>query len=234
MKERDFSKEIRNAWSLVDKKLEIGRSAICLNSLAIDAAVRDVFLSEESSYADIYRCALSRSSYNFILKDYSYFQFTWNSSDDWRLAFFPNPWLAGNQTALQSLEEWETMESEGILADEDVSALLDDMPYISAVPPIRFEYSRNQYKEIRHPCAHFHIGRHTENRWSSSLLIGPEAFVSLISSQYYATEWSALSRFSSEFSEYCIDEKFMEIVSNLKFCPDFSENEKRLFHFGKG
>ena len=95
-------------------------------------------------------------------------------------AIFPNPWLSGVAAAEERLRHWETLEEIGALTHEDAANLIAEIPYVGAVPPIRFEFSDGQYKEIAHPAAHFHIGRHNQNRWPSSLCIGPKAFVLII------------------------------------------------------
>jgi hypothetical protein len=49
----------------------------------------------------------------FLLSDYSYFQFSWDSHAAWRLAYFPNPWIAGVADAQDTLDQWEALEEMG-------------------------------------------------------------------------------------------------------------------------
>jgi hypothetical protein len=233
MEVREFSREIRAAWELV-KRLKLDRGVSSLASLAVDKEYRDVILDADEKYADIYRYALERSIYNIILKDYSYFQYTWISSESWRLAYCPNPWIAGDKKALATVLEWEGQVERGEIDTEDMTSLIDLMPYNGAVPTIRFEYARSQYVEVAHPAAHFHIGRDFENRWPSSILLGPKAFTLLIASLYYSEEWSRASsvRGAARQNE-CIDAEFSTVAASVAISHEFSALERRRFHFGR-
>jgi len=169
MDEGDFNREIKNAWQLLKETPKIGRTLIWERSLPIDEVFRDVALSSESSYDQIFKTGLNRSNYNILLKDYAFLQFNWFDDRSWRLGFFPNPYLTGVAAAEPQLSDWELLEEIGALSHEEVSELIAEMPYAGAVPPIRFEYAPGQYRELTPPAAHFHIGRHDENRWPSGV-----------------------------------------------------------------
>lgn len=190
----EFIRQIGRSWEFF-KQLTLDRTLIWKASLPVDEDFRRVALAPESFYAEIYRVGLSRSSYNFLLSDYSYFQFSWDSDAAWRLAYFPNPWIAGVPDAQDILDQWEALEEMGGLSHEDASDLIEELPYKGAIPAIRFEYSRQQYREIVHPAAHFHIGRNADNRWPCAVLLGPHAFSMLVARLYYADQWRTRSSF---------------------------------------
>ncbi|MCA3757360.1 MAG: DUF2290 domain-containing protein [Phenylobacterium sp.] len=229
-----FSREIRAAWSLVSDKLSVGRTCIWNSSLSVSAEFRDAALDDENTYAEIYKTGLRISHYNILLSDYSYFQFTFENESSWRLGYFPNPWIAGVTHAEEKLSEWEAAEEFGSLSHEDVSLRMDELEYQGSIPPIRFEFSKCQYREMRHPAAHFHIGRDAENRWPVSLQIGPELFTMLICKQYYNRSWITLSSFGGSIHEDdCIDKLLIQTASNATVVHDFSEEERRAPHFGR-
>ena len=93
------------------------------------------------------------SHYNILLKDFAYFQFTWESKSAWRLAYFPNPWITGVVNAEEKLVEWEGLTELGLLANDDVDEFVAELPYLGSVPPVRFEFSLIQYREVSHPAA---------------------------------------------------------------------------------
>src|SRR4051812_4084998 len=95
MDENDFAREIRQAWALINGQLSLGKLLTSNRSLPVDDLFRDVAIDSTSSYEQIYKTGLSRAHYNFLLNDYSYFQFTWDNKSSWRLAYFPNPWISG-------------------------------------------------------------------------------------------------------------------------------------------
>jgi hypothetical protein len=233
MDESEFAREIGRAWTMLKDDLDLGRFYICRVSLPVDEEFRDVAFNEESTYSLIFRTGLSRSHYNILLQDYSYFQFSRASDSSWRLGYFPNPWVTGSRMAEQQLEEWERLEEEGILTHENVSDLLESMPYIGAVPPIRFEYALGAYREIAHPAAHFHIGRHTENRWVCSLALGPTVFALLVAKLYYPEAWSRCSSYYGAAAEGCIESKLFDHLRDTRLVRMFSERELQGLHFGR-
>ena len=233
MDDRDFVREIGGAWTLLKDTLEIGRAIISARSLEIDDQFRNVSLDAEATYEEIFKTGLHRSNYNILLSDYAYFQFWRESDQSWRLGYYPNPWLSGVSSAETLMKRWEELEEIGDLTYEEASELIADMPYQGAVPPIRFEYAPAQYKEFAHPAAHFHIGRHSENRWPSSISIGPRAFVLIIAKLYYPKAWSRCSNFHGAAVENCIEERLISIMRNVRRVHLFSDNENLSFHFSK-
>lgn len=233
MDERDFTREIAAAWTLLKERLQIGRFFITPGSLPIDRFFQEAALNEDATYEEIFRIGLNRSNYNVLLSDYAYFQFGWTADDAWRLGYFPNPWLSGAPAAEQALRHWETLEEIGALSYDEASDLIADMPYIGAIPPIRFEFAAEEYREFVHPAAHFHIGRHTENRWPSALSIGPKAFALIIAKLYYPEAWARCSSFHGANEAACIENALSTIMLDVRAVYQFSERERRSFHFGK-
>jgi hypothetical protein len=233
MDERDFDREINGVWRLLRDPLNLGRTLIWERSLPIDDVFRDVSLSSDSSYEQIFKTGLSRSNYNILLEDYAFFQFNQSNETSWRLGFFPNPWLTGVASAVPQLQHWELLEEIGALNHEQVSSFIADMPYAGAVPPVRFEYAPAQYRELTHPAAHFHIGRHDENRWPSSVSIGPKVFGLIIAKLYYPAQWAKCSRLHGASVRDCIDDALLAAMTNVRFVHLFSEREKASFQFGK-
>jgi hypothetical protein len=222
----DFDSQIRSSWHFLSGRLNIGRAFIWNRSLAVSDEFRNVALDDASDYG------LSLSHYNILLTDYSYFQFSFET--EWRLAYFPNPWIAGVEAAAHQLAEWEGGEADGSLSHEDVSMLMDEFNYYGSIPPIRFEYSKSQYKEIAHPAAHFHIGRDTDNRWPVAITIGPKMFTMLVAKMYYRKQWSSHSKFYGGSGVLaCVDHLLMEVSTEAGLVHDFTDIERRSPHFGR-
>lgn len=233
MNEAEFSRQISRAWDLFRGNLEIDRAFIWTRSLRVDEVFRDCALDPEATYSDIYRTGLSRSAYNFLLSDYAYFQFSWINDHSWRMAYFPNPWITGVADAKRQLASWELLEEAGAVSNEEAAELIEEIPYQGAVPPIRFEYSSAQYREVAHPAAHFHIGRNADNRWPCAILLGPLGFSMLIAKLYYPEQWSRLSSFEGGNADECIELRFAEVVQASQIVHDFSDTERRMLHLGR-
>jgi hypothetical protein len=228
----EFARQIRGAWSATNK-LGTGRALISPTSLPVDDEYRDVLLDPDATYEKIYRTGLSRSQYNILLLDYSYLQYTLFGADAWRLAYWPNPWITGVQSALEQLSALEALETEGRLSHEETSSRFSEMEFAAAVPPIRFEYAADQYVELIHPAAHFHIGRHSENRWPCAVRLGPLSFTLLVSKLYYPNYWDAVSMLQGATIDVCIEEDFQRAIDQSYAVYGFSEAERRSLHFGR-
>ena len=230
---REFSLQIQKAWHHLAGPIDLGRFITCYVSLPVDADFQRVALDPTSAYEEIYRTGLSRSNYNILLADYAYFQLSWRNETSWRLAYYPNPWLSGIPQAEDQQRQWETLQEMGALTFEELSDLLRDMPYWGAIPPIRFDYDTGQYTELLHPAAHFHIGTHGDNRWPSSLVLGPAMFVLLIAKLYYPQFWSRGSKLHGALVAECIDDSYAAEVGTCRAVHQFSDTERALLHFGK-
>ena len=231
MRSDDFRRRIVQAVDLVHQHLKLSRTVSSLVSLPVSKGFNEVALNVETTYAQIYRAAVSLSQYNVMLNDYAVFQFSWDSNTSWRLAYLPNPWLSGVDAAQKIVSDWETLESLGELNSEDVTSLLDELPYYGSIPPLRFEYSTAQYREISHPAAHLHIGRHIENRWALSRPLDPLTFIMTVLRLYYPAQWNPHSSFYGGREENCLDRRLATELSRISLVHDFSEIERRSLHF---
>jgi hypothetical protein len=232
MDHREFASEIRAAWEFF-RSLGLERLISSAWSLPVDEVFREVALDSDTTYEAIYRTGLSRAHYNIMLFDYAYFQFSREDDATWRLAFFPNPWVSGSPNAVERVRQWEALEEVGVLDHEEASNLIADMPYLGAVPCIRFESAPAQYREIAHPSAHFHIGRHNQNRWPSTVILGPKAFAMIIAKMYYPEFWAMKSRFHNADADECCDQMLLSAMGHVRIVHEFSELEQQSFHFGK-
>ena len=232
MQGADFDRLIRATWKFVYDELEIGRTVSSVNSLKVNPRFNIVALEDTSNYRDIYLAAVSLSYYNVMLLDYSIFQFSWTNDHTWRLAYLPNPWVAGVHGVEERIREWENLEALGELSDEDVANLISELPYFGSIPPIRFEYAVNQYREMIHPAAHFHLGRHTENRWPVARTLNPLTFAMLVSKLYYPAAWDAKSCFHHEaVGEHCVEARLIRELQASQVVHDFSPVERQSLHF---
>ena len=228
----EFRQRLRAAVEFITD-LGLMRTVSALTSLNVDSGFNEVALDPTRSYGDIYLCAVSRSYYNVMLDDYSLYQFSWENAQSWRLAYLPNPWIAGIVEAAERVREWESLESLGAYDQEEVASLISELPYFGSIPPIRFEYSKTQYKELSHPCAHIHVGRHADNRWALSKELNPLTFAMMITKQYYPERWGPNSSYfiDGEAPE-CLDAKLIVELERSRVVHDFTDTERRSLHFG--
>lgn len=119
---------------------------------------------------------LSLSHYNILLTDYSYFQFSWDRENYVRYAYYPNPFISGKDNELESFRRLQELVESGLLQHEEYLTILSERSAMSGIPMLRYENAPDQRKKFAHPCSHFHIGFHSENRWPVRRILTPYAF----------------------------------------------------------
>jgi hypothetical protein len=112
----DFARDIRRSEKFFRERIDIIRTVSALSSLNVNPDFNTVALDETRSYEDIYTAAVSLSYFNFMLTDFSIFQFSWSNDDAWRLAYLPNPWIAGVREAGEAVSSWELLQEQGELS----------------------------------------------------------------------------------------------------------------------
>jgi hypothetical protein len=233
----EFNASIRASHSFCSS-IELLENSIYLTSLPRSAEFNKLSLTS-LNYNSIFESGLSLSHFNFLFKDLAYFQFSHDSNQEWALAYYPNPRISGCPEALLEYQEMRDAVEAGELGEDDFSALASGLQIGNYIPRIRFEYSERQYRPVRHPGAHFHIGMSGEDRWCSSRKLSPLTFVLLIVKQYYPDAWWARSRFALEEADQvvpanvsgCLDERLLRSIQSDGVSHILTEFETLTFHF---
>ncbi|MDR7380415.1 hypothetical protein J2X19_005122 [Rhodoferax ferrireducens] len=233
MQRADVTNGIYNTWKMAD---ELGIAEVFSNPapLPVNEEFRNIIYSSESLYTQTYIAGLSLSHYNILLSDYSYFQFSWESEHCVRYAFYPNPFISGNDDEVKAIKKWRDLVESDFLTHEEFLRLLTDRPPSSGVPMFRYENAPSQRKKFKHPCSHFHIGFHSENRWPLERILTPYAFSLLVFKAYYGLPWIEYGdeeepEIGNRFERILLNEK-----SNCPIVPQllFENVERRTFFFG--
>lgn len=213
---------IIKTWETADK-LGLARAFSNPNLLPLDADFRDIILSNTSTYIDVYLKAMNLSHYNILLDDYSFFQFGMEREMYVRYAYYPNPFISGQAADTAAFHKiHELMESE-LISHEDYLSLLEGKKSLNGKPMFRYENAPEQRTKFFHPCSHFHIGFHSENRWPLKRTLTPLAFSMLIFKQYYGESWRRVGDdedpdISNTFERILIKEKTRcSVVSDILF-----------------
>jgi hypothetical protein len=218
---------IHRAWDVINSA---GLAETFSNPapLPVSEEFRKLVLSD-ASYITVYLAGLRLSHYNFLLADYSYFQFSVSNDDHVRYAYLPNP-FAHNIADFKRRQE---LVDAGMVTQEEYLGMLADTRGDYRIPIIRYENAPDQHKGLNHPCSHFHIGHHSENRWPIRRLLTPFAFVLLIIKQYYGDAWRETGddesdAFGNKFENDLVRERSVCRVIGTEL---FTEAEERSFHF---
>jgi len=197
--------------------------------LVADAEFRELALGGAKTYVDLYIGAFRTGAYNLVLRDFSLLQFGLDASGA-RYAFLPNPYLNLAEDGRTIDEVWELVET-GTASLEDAIDFVGSIDAESGIPPIRYEASESQWKMLRHPHSHFHIGFHADNRWPVRRHLTPFAFTLMIAKLYYGPVW--LSGCSArDFSPHEALLRTERLDNCRLVSPEyFPEQEELSFHF---
>ena len=171
--------------------------------LKVNKEFNSVALKSDSTYADIFLAGLQEQYFNFILEDHSYFQFNYTPNDTEpfadkakaRYAFYPNPF----KTEDDDLEMLSLDLKEGAISFEEYSQAISEYRPNVVKPPVRYDLSFSQYKQILHPTAHFHFGISENTRIGTDSIISPLLFVMFIIKTFYSDYWGIVSDSTNGF-----------------------------------
>ena len=233
MQSSDVRSGIQRSWEIVNA-LDLGETFSNPLPLAVDEQFRDIVLSD-ATYIEVYLAGLSRSHYNFLLVDYSYFQFSWEKLDHIRYAYYPNPFLGPAEASISEFKRRRELVESGLITHEEYFALLRDSPAQFRIPAFRYENSPDQRQELRHPCSHMHIGHHGEDRWALNRVLTPFAFTLLVLKHYYSPSWREMGDdpadpYGNSFEARLAQEKSAKCA--LVPAALFSPKEATSFFFG--
>ncbi len=190
MKDPQFRRSIVTAFSRLEE-LGITDWSKFPNqrNLGTNTEFRSIALRGDSRYEEIYKCGLRLSHYNFMLEDYSFFQFSKdNNTPQYRYSFYANPYEIPStvlEFSAQAQLEEEELETSEIYMQE-----LDEALVTNITPPIRYDYDLNSYFPLRHPAGHLHIGIFQGSRLPVRRLLTPECFALFVVKHFYASEWA--------------------------------------------
>lgn len=233
MDRHSISNGIIRSWDFLEK-MGLHESFSNSGPLPVNEVFRDLILSEDSRYVDIYSTGLSLSHYNILLIDYSYFQFSWEGGDNVRYAYYPNPYTAGKTRELASFKRRRKLVASGAITQEEYLSMLRDANDELRVPLIRYENAPSQYQGLKHPCSHLHIGHHGDNRWPLNRVLTPAAFTLWIAKQYYGEEWWTLGEDEQNEFGNTLEHLLVQEKTNCRpvVASHFSDLEFRSFYLG--
>ena len=188
MNSAEFSGSIRNVWRYLEH-VRVGQIFSGPTSLSASSSFRDKSLDPDTNYEQLYLCGLKNSDYNILLVDYAYFQFSFSGQSSFRFAYYPNPFLGASEIAISELNEKVAYVEEGLIDVDEYLHSISELRYSQHPPMVRYENDPCNYVELDHPCSHFHIGHHSDNRWPVSRVLSPAAFSLIILKMFYREFW---------------------------------------------
>lgn len=150
------------------------------------------------SYQRIYETSLRNFDYELLLKDNSFFQFSYKN-DSISMAFYPRPseYYSFEQYLYNvfrddidkyTAEELEFFREEMGLNEDyfsEYEQYLIELNQLKNIVPIRFDYDDSNYHPIYHPLCHFHIGVANDIRIASDKHPTPYHFCLFVLKNYF-------------------------------------------------
>lgn len=232
MERSDVIRGINKTWEAAEN-LYIAEAFGNGAPISVNEEFRDLLFSAKTSYIDIYLAGLSMSHYNILLSDYSYFQFSWEREGYVRYAFYPNPFTSEKIEDLEKIKHFRELLSAGLINHEEYLSLIAEKSLVSGVPMFRYENAPDQRKKFRHPCSHFHIGFHSDNRWPLRRILTPLAFSLLVFKAYYGTPWKENDEDEDGDVGNAFEKMLIEEKNNCRLVSDrlFDKIEEQTFFF---
>lgn len=152
-------------------------------------------LSRDGDYYAMYKCAIENDDYDFLLKDRSFFQFTYDYSNEKnceiiRMAFYPST----DEYTYESFLIKELGENINECGSEYYELfeqfLSEQTPSIKTF--FRYDYDQSLYQNKIHSAAHIHFGDEENIRIPINSQLKPTAFIKMVLEYYYYQEWKEM------------------------------------------
>lgn len=231
MNQATFNSSIVRSVELC-QRLRLEPIVIAPTSLGVNDAFNAVALSATASHESIYFSGLENRQYNFILADYSYFQFSiipiYNKPEledkfELRMAYYPNPMNSTDDLMPESptnqLMFFNQLYLEEEWTFEEYSQALCEMQANVTVPIIRYDMSEDQFKRVNHPKAHIHIGISNSSRIATNRIFTPELFTAFVLNNFYREYWEESSGNSFDMERfYSTKKNECSVLSEGHYC----------------
>lgn len=227
-----LSAQIRKTWEY-SKAVGIGEVFSNPSALVASEAFKSMSVAEDVSYEELYLCGLREVQYNIALKDFSYLQYgLGGEAGDVRFAYYPNPFLGAAPDAIAEVTEMQEYVAEGIIDVDEFLNRIAEVRRPKHPPLVRYEYSKCQYVEESHPCSHFHLGYHGENRWPVRRYLSAHAFTLLIMRLFYGDLWKNAKAIIHGQTELRMDEvlSIARQECRMLYEEEFSALEEQRFY----
>lgn len=231
MNNNEIASQIRKTWEY-SKAVGIGEVFSNPSSLEPSDLFKTMSVDEGISYEELYLCGLRDGQYNIALKDFSFLQYSLGQEEnEVRFAYYPNPFLGAAPDAVAEVTEMQEYVAEGIIDIDEFLHRIADIRKPRHPPLVRYEYSRKQYLEESHPCSHFHLGYHGDNRWPVRRYLSAHAFTLFIMRIFYREFWANAAKIKHGQDELEMD-AILEIAKQdcrMLYAEEFSDREERRF-----
>jgi hypothetical protein len=215
MTQSEFKRSIAKAYKFL-KNIGLSKEFIIPISLPVNKDFNLIALGDACTHESIFFCGLSNNYYNFSINDYSYFHFSLTKEGnelECRMAFYPNPFSEMDESMTspqESIIVYQELFANGDISFEELSQALSEVSPRITTPIIRYDVSYKQWKKVKHPVAHIHLGINNPSRIASDKIFTPEFFTMFVIRTFYSQYWS-----SNQGNDFALDLQFNSLKTRL-------------------
>lgn len=175
-----------------------------------------IAVCQKDNYKEIYDVALKKGDYDILLKDNSFFQFTYEKNKDEifeiRYAYYDVPFVSESYENFLKLNDLEYVEVGESFLDE-YEQYISESDLKNQVIPIRYDYDKIRYDMIIHSLSHMHLGHNNEVRIPCDRVLCPDTFVSFIIRQVYFKYYKSMIK-DDEFKAIYLN-KYKQSIKDI-------------------
>lgn len=147
-----------------------------------------ISICQKDNYKEIYDTALKRGDYDILLKDNSFFQFTYSKDDEKvieiRYAYYNVPFIAESYENFLQSNNFDYREV-GDSFFEEYDQYISEADLKKQVIPIRYDYDSIRHDPVVHSSSHMHLGHNNEVRIPCDKILCPDTFMAFVIRHVY-------------------------------------------------
>lgn len=186
---------------------------------------------QKEDYILTYKTAMEQKDYDFVLKDDSFFQFTYSNDKyrNLRFAYYENPYNYYSYSDFLNFELELSYEECGDIFLADYEQYVSEAKMKNTVIPFRYDFDGDvkKYKELIHTGSHIHIGHNNEIRFPTKKLLTPLGFSIFVLRNKYPLEYE------NALKDVDLRCKILKEKESFKECDDvlFNDNDETQLYF---
>lgn len=166
-------------------------------------------MAKQDDYIDLYQHAIAFNEYDILMKDFSFFQFSFDA-DSYviRMAYYPSPDVITTfKEYMDSFDNRKILWEEEQRYREEYENYIDSQNYKSTTVPLRYDYSEKEYQGLVHSAAHLHFGQMETIRVTCAHVFSPLSFAVIVVNYYYYSIWKERIKLDKEFKHTVLSVK---------------------------
>lgn len=214
MNEAAFLINIKNCKRILEAREVLKKTNLKNVQICTYKKYSEIFRStaQKGDYVKTFIKGLEMDDYDFLLKDGSFFQFSFDKDEDdyiLRLAFYPSINVISYADFLHEILEMDIEECGSYFIDDYQQYLMEQET--NYVTPVRYDYNSKIYRPLVHSSSHVHFGYEENLRVPVDKKLFPSAFVKFILQHFYYNKWKE-NILQGELKDFVVGNAEKEVI----------------------